>query len=249
MRRRYFYYFIVVYGIVATAYGGFSLIYNLSNGKGVSTYALVLLISGVIALLFYLTLYAFSKLASKKTVNEPAPVTEENVVEEVVEAPVEEQAQEEEVADSAPQDNPPPSEDKEEKDDYVPRTPRSYRSSSSYSVSTIYVKQVGYGPLLRVEGNRILDMRNSTYYRIENNMVMQEGYGPVYEIRGNQIKDAFGGYLYEISGSNINKVFGGFYASISGNYITLYDLSIKYEMSDSLSKRQILVVVTLLFAK
>ena len=90
-------------------------------------------------------------------------------------------------------------------------------------------------------------MRTSTYYRIENNNVMQEGYGICYEIRGNQIRDAFGGYLYELSGSNINKVFGGYYASISGNYITLYDLSTKFETTDSLSKKQVLAVAALLF--
>ena len=111
------------------------------------------------------------------------------------------------------------------------------------------MKQVGYGPVLRIEGTRVIDMRTNTYYRIENNMVMQDGYGPIFEIRGNQIKDAFGSYLYELSGNNINKVFGGFYASISGNYITLYDLSIKYETTDSLSRRQILVVAALLFGK
>ena len=138
---------------------------------------------------------------------------------------------------------------KEEKEERAPKTRARYNSSSDYFVSTVYVKQVGYGPLLRVEGNRILDMRNNIYYRIENNMVTQEGYGPVFEIRGNQIKDAFGGYLYELSGSNINKVYGGFYASISGNYITLYDLSVKYETTDSLSKRQILAVAALLFGK
>ena len=137
-----------------------------------------------------------------------------------------------------------------DKEEFVRRIQKpSPSSSSSYSVSTVYVKQVGYGPLLRVEGNRILDMRSNTYYRIEDNMVMQEGYGPVFEIRGNQIKNAFGSFLYELSGSNINKVFGGFYASISGNYITLYDLSIKYEMTDSLSKSQILAVAALLFGK
>ena len=92
-------------------------------------------------------------------------------------------------------------------------------------------------------------MRSNTYYRLENNILMQDGYGPIYEIRSNQVKDAFGGYLYELSGSNINKTFGGFYASISGNYITLYDGSIKYEMSDSLSKSQILAVIALLFGK
>ena len=131
--------------------------------------------------------------------------------------------------------------------EYTSRPKNTYRSSPSYSYSTVYVKQVGYGPLLRVEGNRILDMRTSAYYRIEGGLVKQEGYGPVFEIRGNQIKNAFGGYLYELSGSNINKVYGGFYASISGNYITLYDLSIKYEMTDSLSRNQILAVAALLF--
>ena len=136
-----------------------------------------------------------------------------------------------------------------EKEKFVQRIQKPSPSFSSSSVSTVYVKQVGYGPLLRVEGNRILDMRSNTYYRIENNIVNQEGYGPVFEIRGNQIKNAFGGYLYELSGSNINKVFGGFYASISGNYITLYDLSIKYETTDSLSKSQILAVAALLFGK
>ena len=90
-------------------------------------------------------------------------------------------------------------------------------------------------------------MRTNTYYRIEGNVVNQEGCGIRYEIRGNQIRDAFGGYLYELSGSNINKVYGGFYASISGNYITLFDLSQKYEMTDSLSKKQILVAAALLF--
>ena len=138
---------------------------------------------------------------------------------------------------------------KQPKENYSQRTNTSYKSSPIYSCSTVYVKQVGYGPLLRVEGDRIIDMRSNTYYRLENNMLMQDGYGPVFEIRGNQIKNAFGGYLYEISGSNINKTFGGFYASISGNYITLFDLSIKYEMTNQLSKKQLLAVVALLFGK
>ena len=92
-------------------------------------------------------------------------------------------------------------------------------------------------------------MRNNVYYRIEDNMVKQEGSGPVFEIRGNQIKNAFGGFLYELSGGNINKIYGGFYASISGNYITLFDLSVKYELTGQLSKKQTLAVVALLFGK
>ena len=111
------------------------------------------------------------------------------------------------------------------------------------------MKQVGYGPVLRIEGNRIVDMRSNTYYRIEGDRLMQEGYGIRYEIRGNAIRDAFGGFLYEYNGSSINKTFGGHYASVSGNYITVYDLSMKYEMTGDLSKKQILAVAVLLFGR
>ena len=90
-------------------------------------------------------------------------------------------------------------------------------------------------------------MRNNTYYRIEGNIVKQDGYGPLFEINGNQIRNIYGGNLFELSGSNINKTLGGFYASISGNYVTLYDSSRKYEITDSLSKVQILAVAALLF--
>ena len=154
-----------------------------------------------------------------------------------------------EVVEPTKEDKEPSSniERKKEEIAYVPKEKRSYFSSSDSYVSTSYVKLIGYGPVLRVEGNRILDMRTSTYYRIENNVVNQEGYGIRYEINGNKIRDAFGSYLYEISGSNINKVFGGFYASISGNYLTLFDSSKKYEMTDSLSKKQLLIVAALLF--
>ena len=120
-------------------------------------------------------------------------------------------------------------------------------SYSRYDVDDIYVKKVGYGPVLRVSGNRVLDMRSNTYYHIQGNMVHQDGGGPAFEINGSKIRSAFGGYLYEISGSNINKVFGGFYASISGNYITIHDLSEKYETTGTLNKNQILVVAALLF--
>lgn len=229
MRKIYLGWLITVFGIFGTVYGAYLLIYHFNHGNGLNIYALILLILGAIALTLILVLQVITIIQKRKKKLE-APVVEEPPVEE--EAPVEE---------------PQPEEDEE--DDYVPIEHRTHRSSPSYSYSTVYVKQVGYGPLLRVEGERIVDMRINTYYRLENNMVMQEGHGPVFEIRGNQIKDAFDGYLYEISGSNINKVFGGFYASISGNYITLYDLSIKYEMTDSLSKCQLLAVAALLFGK
>ena len=243
MRKQYLVWMIAVFGIIGTIYGGFSLIYNLSHGNGLPIFGLVLCICGVIALTLFLVLYTISYFQMKKREKEREPL-EAQVIEEKEDKPIKEEPKLE------PVKNPEPEEKEMDKEEFVRRIQKpSPPSSSSYSVSTVYVKQVGYGPLLRVEGNRILDMRSNTYYRIEDNMVMQEGYGPVFEIRGNQIKNAFGGFLYELSGSNINKVFGGFYASISGNYITLYDLSIKYEMTDSLSKSQILAVAALLFGK
>ena len=242
MRRIYLVWSIAVFGVIGTVYGAYSLIYASNHGKELPIYGILLLIFGSIALITFLVLYIISFIQEKKRKkNKPAPTPtiEEIVAEEEAFEPTIEEVK------STPSRK---SEPKEE--EYEPRPQRTYSSSSSsYYASTAYVKEVGYGPLLRVEGNRIIDMRTNTYYRIENNMVMQDGYGPVFEIRVNQIKDAFGGYLYEISGSNINRVFGGYYASISGNYITLFDLSKKYEMTDSLSKRQILVVAALLFGK
>ena len=236
-RKQYLPWVIMVVGVIGTAYGTYLLIYRLNKGNGLNVLALILMIVGIICLLFTIALlvsnYLFEK-KKKKTENtidepkveEPIPEVVEPVKEETKPAPKEER--------------------KSEETTYVPREKRSYSSSSSY-LSASYVKLIGYGPLLRVEGNRILDMRNNTYYRIENNIVNQEGYGIRYEIHGDKIRDAFGAYLYEISGSNINKVFGGFYASISGNYLTLFDLSKKYEMTDSLSRKQLLLVAALLF--
>ena len=240
MRKQYLVWSIVVFGLIGTGYGATALIYNSRHGKELPVAGLVLLILGVIALMLISILGVIDFLHKLK--NTPEPV--ETVQEPEDEEEVEETAKEEKstVLDEKTYQKPA----QDEKVVRLERTRVSYDSSSRYA-STAYVKQVGYGPLLRVDGNRIFDMRNNTYYRIENNYVKQEGYGPLYEISGNQIKNAFGGYLYELSGSNINKVYGGFYASISGNYITLYDLSIKYEMTDSLSKSQLLAVIALLF--
>ncbi len=242
MRRYYLIWSIAVFGIIGTAYGAYLLIYHFNHGNGLSIPSLLLLIFGVIALVTFLVLYILSYFANKRKKKEAIPPVVDNEDKNEKEATIDGENEVEPSTKLEP---------KKEQKEYVSKSEVTYESSysSSYSVSTIYVKQVGYGPLLRIEESRFIDMRTNTYYRIENNMVMQDGYGPVFEIRGNQIKDAFGGYLYELSGSNINKTFGGFYASISGNYITLYDLSIKYETTDCLSKRQILVVAALLFGK
>ena len=234
-RKQYIDWLATVFGIFGTVYGGYLLAWHFNHGNGLNVLALILLIFGVISLAFAITILTSRYLFSKKKQNNVIPTQ----VEEVKEEPkVEEKVEPVKKEEVKPQ----------VRREYPDKVERSSRSSYSYSASsTIYVKQVGYGPLLRVEGNRILDMRNNTYYRIENNMVNQEGYGPRFEINGNQIRDVFGGYLFELSGSNINKIYGGFYASISGNYITLYDLSKKYETTDSLSKKQVLAVAALLF--
>lgn len=236
MRKQNLLWIIAVFGIVGSAYGGYLLIYHLNHGNGLSLPALFLLIFGALALIIFLGTYIPLTIIDKKKRGEPTTLIEEK-------KPFEEQKVTEEKAKPTAQMN------KVEQHPYIPKQERVSYSSSRYDSPTVYIKKVGYGPIMRVENGRILDMRNSTYYRFEGNMLMQEGYGPVYEIRGNQIKNAFGGFLYELSGSNINKVFGGFYASISGNHITLYDLSVKYEMTGSLTKNQILAVAVLLFYK
>ena len=234
-RKQYIDWLATVFGIFATVYGGYLLAWHFNHGNGLNSLALVLLILGIISLVFAITLLTSRYLFSKKKQKDDVITKVEEVKTEMVEEKKEEE-------------KPRPKEEIKPAKERYENVERSSRSSYSYSVSsTVYVKQVGYGPLLRVEGSRIQDMRNNTYYRIEGNMVNQEGYGPRFEIRGNQIRDAFGGYLYELSGNNINKVYGGFYASISGSYISLYDNSIKYEITDSLSKKQILAVAALLF--
>ncbi|MCR5348099.1 MAG: hypothetical protein K6E59_00595 [Bacilli bacterium] len=258
MRKQHLGWIIGVFGIVGTVYGAYLLIYHHNHGNGLSVPALILLVTGIVALIFALSLaisvYVFDKKKAKNV--ESVPAEKEQKAEEKVAEPVQVEKASALSAEPEPEPEPEPDaepeeepeqEDVEDEVSYEPIPQSSYSHSSRVSYSTAYVKLVGYGPLLRVEGPRILDMRSNTYYRIEGDVVMQEGYGIRYEIRGNQIRDAFGGYLYEYSGSNINKVFGGFYASVSGSYITLYDSSKKYEVTDSLSKKQILVVVALLF--
>ena len=249
MRKQYWPWMVLVFGIVGTAYGTHLLIYHYNHGK-FSLPALVLLIFGGIALILMIIYLILMYLAKKHHHDIPPTLEEEPVKEEPIkeEPVIEEPIKEEPQNDEAPKEETPEPEieDKEDEDYYEEPSPRPSRYQS---YSTVYVKLVGYGPILRIEGPRIIDMRSNTYYHIDGGFVYQDGYGLRYVIRGNQIKDAFGGFLYELSGSNINKVFGGFYASISGSYITLYDLSDKYEMTGSLSKLQILAVAALLFGK
>ena len=237
MRRQKFWWTFLVGGIVCFVYGGFTLIYHLNRGNGLKIHALILFILGALALVTFLVLYVLTTIEQKKKEKIKAEEKVEVAEPVIEEKKVEPAPKKEEV----PIVKPAPKKDNDVT--YV----RSRVSYSRYDGGTSYVKLVGSGPILRVDGNRILDMRNNTYYRIEGNIVKEEGSGPVFEISGNRIRSAFGGYLYEISGSNINKVYGGYYASISGGYITTYDLKEKYEITDSLNKNQLLTISALLF--
>ena len=246
MRRQYFWWTYLVGAIVCIAYGGYTLIYHFQNSNTLSVHSLILLILGSVALAFFLALYVvflFQKKKNAKTSPTKSSI-EEDGTEDASSSSEEKEEERESVFDSKEDEEtaPEPAPRPERKRDYE------YSRSPSRSYETdAYIRKVGYGPVLRVSGARILDMRNNTYYHLQGNTVNQDGYGPVYEISGNRIRSAFGGYLYEISGDNVNKIYGGFFASFSGNTIVKHDASERYEVSDSLSLAQRLAVVALLF--
>ena len=248
MRKQRFEWSFVVLGLVLTIYGGYSLIYNYVNDKDIPGLGVAFLIVGVALLLLYFVLFAISWFQKKRIVPDQEEPVDEPLIEETsteeVEKPIEEETVEEEVTEDLKDDY----DSSYEK--YTPRERIAYQRNRSIYDSdggSGYVKKVGYGSVLRVENNRILDMRTNTYYVIEGNVVSELGSGPVFEICGNRIKLSFGSYLYEISGNNVNKVFGGFYASFNGNYLQTNDLKHVYEISFSLSTKQRLAVVALLF--
>lgn len=235
----------MVIGTIGIAYGAHLLFYHSSKGEGLYIPGLLLLIFGILFLIpsivanIYFVFKRRKEFAASIEEKQKEIEEKEGKVEEPAPTPKE---KEEKVETAQPR--------REVRPSYTPRPQRSDEEAPSRpSCSTSYVKKVGYGPVLRVCGPQIVDMRSNTYYRIEGNIVKEDGGGPRFEIRGNQIRDIYGSYLYEVNGSNINKVYGGFYASISGSYITLYDLSEKYEMTDDLSKKQILAVAALLFGR
>lgn len=243
MRRQHFAWTYIVLSLVLTIYGTYSLIYNHVKGRGLSILGLVFLIIGSTLLIIFFTLLIISHFKKKKALANSK----------VIETEVKE-AEPEEVKEVKPEPKEeakkPVEEKKTSTSGYTPRKSSSYsssRSSSSFSGGDAYIKQVGYGPVLRVNGQQILDMRSNTYYQIEGNMVHMHGSGPVFEISGNRIRLAYGSYLYEISGDSVNKIYGGYFASISGGYIQTYDLSQKFEISGDLNLKQKLAVVALLF--
>ena len=239
MRRRYFYWAYLVLALVLSIYGGYSLIYCLRHNKDISILGLVFFIIGILMLLIFLILFIISYFQKKNRPVEVAETKEEPILEEVQAELEEEKAEEivekEESASSVTYSS---------RDDTEYEPVRSYRS---FDGGSGYVRMVGYGPVLRISEEDILDMRNNTYYRIEGNLVKQLGSGPIFEINRNKIKNAFGGYLYEISGDSVYKVYGGYYASISVGYLQNHDLKEKYEIPSDLNMSQKLAVVALLF--
>ena len=234
MRRQHFLWTFLVLAIVMLGYGSFSIIYNHTHGKELSVIGIIFSSLGGVMLITYIVLLIISTV--QKLNQKPE--------EKVIEAEVEE-VKKEEIVDEY-------NTKAEVKHEYTPKkdteyVSRSSSSSSIYDAETIYVKKVGYGPIIRVCGDQILDMRSNTYYRIEGNRLNQQGYGYVYEIYGDKIKVSYGSYLDEISGSNISKVYGGYFANFNGNHIQTNDLQEIYEVSGSLNKKQQLCVVALLF--
>ena len=244
MRKQYFWWTYLVGCIVCVVYGGWTLIYHLRKGNGLSIHALVLLIIGSVLLIIFLILYLYSLIQKRKCKKqEPLELSQEEPIKVINEEHVEESSETPKDIDESPRVITPSNDDVE----YVSSRPVSRKPSPRSRDGSAYIKEVGVGLILRVDGDRIYDMRSNTYYRIQGNMVNQEGRGPVFEINGNRIRIAFGSYLYEISGGNVNKVFGGYFASISGGRITKHDLSVIYEIDGSLDLVQQLTVVALLF--
>ena len=240
MRRQHFPWTYLVMAIVLVMYGSFSLIYSLTHNKSVPILTIIFLSAGGLMFLILIVLIIVSAVRKeKKVVDQPGTTIIE-----------------EEPEDEEPEPEPKVEEKPVERKTPAPRYDQGYRPNRrSDDLKTVtynrggsfYVNRVGSGLVLRINGNRIYDMRTNTYYVIEGNQVKEEGSGPVYEINGTRIRYAFGSYLYELSGSNINKVFGGYFASVSGNYLTRYDAGEKYDLGGQLSKDQLLTVVVLLF--
>ena len=241
MRRQHFPWVYTVTMVVLAMYGTFSLIYSITHDKSVPALTILFLTVSGLMLLILIVLLVVDMFKKPPVVDQPGvtKIEEEPKIEPKQE--IKEQPKQEVV---------------EERKEPAPRYDQGYRPnrrSDEFATvtynrgSSLYISKVGSGLVLRVNGNRIYDMRSNTYYRIEGNQVKEEGSGPVFEIDGNRIRSAFGSYLYELSGSNINRVFGGYFASVSGNYLTRYDAGEKYDLGGQLSKDQLLTVVVLLF--
>ena len=157
MRRQSFYWTFLVLTIVLTAYGGYSIFYNLSRGSDVPLLGEVFFIGGIILLVLLLVLLLVDFLQRKKAKKNKTLKPEEKIEEPQQPEEKEKQPEEEPVPvekeEPAPEPSPAPAEEVEFV--RVKPAPR-FRGGSAY------IKKVGYGPVLRVEEEEILDMRSNT---------------------------------------------------------------------------------------
>ena len=245
MRRQYFRYLYLVGSLVFTIYGFYSIFYSIAKDKDIPVLAIIFATLGSALLVLFLVFCIIDYVRAHKTVETYVPEVEKEDLkqDENIEKTIGTQLNETKVLEK-------PSSDIKKERVYVNNDERPTRTKIIYhSYDTVYVKQIGYGPVLRIEGNRILDMRTNTYYSFNGNVLNRDGSGPVFEISGNRIRKSFGSYLFELSGNNINKVFGGYYASFSGSYLQTYDLSYKYEITGAISNMNKLVIAALLFGE
>ncbi len=162
-RKQYIDWLATVFGIVGVSYGGFMLLWHHNRGNGTNPLALTLLILGLVSLAFGLAMLLSRHIAAKKRKTDVALPPKEEVKEE---APDQEDESEEAIDDEEP--GPEPKSYRERPDRSRPRPSGGYSS-----FSTAYVRLAGYGPLLRFDGTRVLDMRSNTYYRIEGDYVYE----------------------------------------------------------------------------
>ena len=242
MRRQRFLWQVSVIAILLITYGGFFVFYQYGKNQAIWISSIVALSIGIVLLVVIFVAF-YRKM--KKTVKKETLIV-----------PEEKKAETEE---KQPEVKEKPAEVQEEKQvkPVTPRRqakPRSYYETSSqprsyYDSENGYVKEIGHGPILEINGHIVRDMRTNTFYRLEGNNIYVEGGGLAYVIYGDRIQSIRGHLLYEKSGNSINKVFGGFFASISGNYITQYDSSRKFEITAQFSSKMILLITVLAFGE
>lgn len=229
MRRERFAWTYLVIAILLLAYGGFTAIYQRGKNEPLFISALIAFFIGLAMMILYVVLYFIKK---KKDQEIPPTKEKEEAANATMIEPIKKASVEKEVVqESAPHE-------------YAPRQERPYRSNDA---ARGYVRHMGHGPVLEVQGMRIRDMRSNVYYRIEGSFVYSDQQGLVYEIRGNQIKGISAGGLFEIQGDQLRRTFGGPFASLNGGYITIHDGLEKYEYPSDLNRSQLLVVAALLF--
>ena len=204
MRKQYFKWSWFVLGLVLSVYGVFSLIYNSTHNKDFSVLGLIFLIVGLVLLISYFVLLIISVIQTKdsKNIKETKIEHFEPVVSEKIEEPKKEEK---------PVINKSVNYTHVDRPTKSIRTTREFdggsgyvkkigegpilrisnkeildmRSNIYYRIEDNYVKQMGYGPVFEIVGNRI--------------KLAYGGY--LFELSGSNINKVYGGFYASISGS------------------------------------------------